>query len=475
MTVGQSPARAAVVRELRPGVHGHVPHEMPTLAESVDYVRRLGKPSVVEVLRRTHGAGRVAIQPRCGVGGHEAMRTLLTTLDADAGPDLLTITIDSHTRLKRFDAALRALNSHPADLNGYPLVSHGWQRGRDLNESVPRPLEIRHGSPDARLLFQVAVASGITSFEGGGISYNLPYSKDVPIAESLAAWREVDAWCGELARMGLVIDRELFGTLTAVLVPASISLATGLIEASLAAREGVRCVSVSYPQGGNVAQDVAALRAIPILAARYLPADVEVFPVLHEFMGVFPRDRRHANELIFFGALVARLGGAAKVVTKTPQEAHGVPDAAANVEGLRTARMADSPLLSFVSVDEAAVYEELAWLIREVTEIVDPVLEATDPYAAVVRAFQGGTLDIPFSASRHARSAVIPRRDHTGAIRYLDPGGLPLSRAVVDRHRELLDLGEGPDFGRLMADLTGDINYFPEMFGETPARGADLG
>ena len=198
------------------------------------------------------------------------MLALLQALEAGASPDILTITVDSHTRLKRFDNALRSLTLNPGDLNGYPLVTHGWQRGRELNEAVRVPLEIRHGSPDARILFEYAVASGITSFEGGGISYNLPYSKNVPLAESLQCWREVDALTGELARHGLFVDRELFGTLTAVLVPPSISLAISVLEAVAAAREGVRCISISYPQGGNLAQDVAALRAIPLLARRYL-------------------------------------------------------------------------------------------------------------------------------------------------------------------------------------------------------------
>lgn len=160
--------------------------ELPPLADSLHYISQLGKPTVAETLSDARQAGRVAIQPRCGVGGHDAMLTLLRDLEDGASPDILTITIDSHTRLKRFTQARRTLESSPADLNGYPLVTHGWQRGRQLNEAVRAGLEVRHGSPDPRVLFDVSIASGITSFEGGGISYNLPYSKDVPLAESLA-------------------------------------------------------------------------------------------------------------------------------------------------------------------------------------------------------------------------------------------------------------------------------------------------
>ncbi|WP_308122047.1 methylaspartate mutase [Streptomyces sp. TRM70350] len=447
---------------------------LPPLQESVAYIRSLGKEPAAQVLGRYREAGRVAVQPRCGVGGHDAMRELLQTLAAQGEPDILTITIDSHTRLGRFDRARRLAHLSPRELNGYPLVAHGWARGRELNEAVAAPLQIRHGSPDARLMFEVAVASGITSFEGGGISYNLPYSKDVALADSLAAWEAVDRRCGELAELGVIVDRELFGTLTAVLVPPSVSLAVSVLEAVLAARAGVRCISVAYPQGGHVAQDVAALRAIPLLAARYLPGDIDVHAVLHEFMGVFPRERDNAEDLILYGALVARLGGASKLLTKTYQEAYGIPDAEANAAGIRLARRANSPLLGFVAPDEERTAQELEWILAEVAEIVEPVLERPDTKAAVVEAFADGRLDIPFSASRHARSEVIPRRDASGAIRYLSAGRLPLSERTLRRHRDQVRSGAGaaPEMGSLLAELTADINYFPLLFGET-ARNPD--
>jgi methylaspartate mutase epsilon subunit len=439
-------------------------HDLPSPAEAVEFVRSRNVRTVRDVLADHAARNVVAIQPRCGVGGHEQMLRLLRDLEDGARPDVLTITIDSHTRLNRYDRALWAVNTDPSRLNGYPLVSHGWRRGRELVEAVGVPLEVRHGSPDARTLFRVAVAAGVTSFEGGGISYNIPYCKDVPLAHSLATWREIDAFTGELHRAGLTMDRELFGTLTAVLVPPSTSLAIGVVEAMLAAAEGVRCISISYPQGGHLSQDVAALRAIPELARRYLPADVEVYPVLHEFMGVFPTRREHAEQLIFHGALTARLGGAAKLVTKTYQEAHGIPDTRANVDGMRLAAVANSPLLEFVRADEERVAEELEWLLAEVDDILAPVLDGGDLAQAVVAAFASGRLDVPFSASVHARGEVMPCRDATGAIRYASCGRLPLSRTAVQRHRRNLDLdGDSPG---IVDRITRDINHFRHLFGE---------
>ncbi|MGB9226167.1 hypothetical protein [Mycobacterium sp.] len=435
--------------------------DLPDLTSVLDHLRASSKASAHTILRAAAHTGIPALQPRCGVGGHDEMRALLQRLEAGAAPDLLPVTIDSHTRLRHFDVAAATLRTSPSNLNGYPLVSHGWQRGRELNACVQAPLEIRHGSPDARDLFAVSIASGITSFEGGGISYNLPYCKDVPLPVSLEAWREVDVACGTLARAGVIVDRELFGTLTAVLVPPSLSLAITLLEAILAAREGVRCLSIAYPQSGALAQDVAALRAIPDLARRYLPPTVEVFPVLHQFMGVFPRDRDKADALILYGGLTGRLGGAAKIITKTNQEAFGIPDAEANIAGIRTTRLATSDLLDFVRVDQEQVEQEQQWIESEVDELVQPILAAGDTATAIAQAFAAGTLDIPFSASIHAHSQVTPQRDSSGAIRYLEAGALPFGRSTLRRHaRQLSTSGHRDAPSQAITSMLRDINYF---------------
>lgn len=450
-----------MIEGLDPAVEAALPPWPQSVALIHELARAKGTP--LAVLRAAAASGPPIVQPRCGVGGHQEMKDLLVALEAGARPGLLSITIDSHTRLRKFGAAARTLSDRPGNLNGYPLVTHGWRRGLELNEAVAAPLEVRHGSPDPRDLFATAIAAGVTSFEGGGVCYNLPYSKDVPLPVSLAAWRQVDRACGLLAREGIIVDRELFGTLTGVLVPPAISLAVTVLEAVLAVAEGVRCVSVACPQNGDVVQDVAALRAIPLLARRYLPDDVEVFSVLHQFMGVFPEDEQAADELILLGGLVARLGGAVKVITKTNQEALGIPDAASNVHGLRTTALAFSPLMDgLLSVDETLVEEELHWLRLEVADLVDPVLAAGTEAGlgqAVAAAFAAGTLDIPFSASVHAHSEVIPRRDSRGAVRFLAAGRLPFSAAVLRRNDALVASAvRGP--GGLSTDVTADINYF---------------
>ena len=103
-------------------------------------------------------------------------------------------------------------------LNGFPAVNHGVASCRRLVESLSRPVQVRHGTPDARLLAEITLAAGFTAFEGGGISYNIPYAKRVPLEESIRHWQYVDRLVGFYEEQGISINREPFGPLTGTLV-----------------------------------------------------------------------------------------------------------------------------------------------------------------------------------------------------------------------------------------------------------------
>lgn len=400
----------------------------------------------------------VLIQPRSGVGSQEKMIELLDILSRPNIADCLTLTIDSHTRLLRFDKARRLLLEAPEQLNGYPLVSHGYLSVRYLTERYNKPIQVRHGSPDGRRLFAESVAGGITSFEGGGISYNLPYSRDIPLEHTLHAWREIDQASGALESLGFPVDREFFGSLSSVLMPPSIALSVVFLEAVLAAREGCSCLSLAYPQTGNIIQDVAALKTIRVLAKRYLPATANVYPVLHQFMGVFPHDVERAETLIFFGGLTARIGRATKIINKTSQESIGIPDGEVNAEGIRRTRLAFEQHLAFISVDSALVQEEAYWIERETCELIDPVLSEPDLITAIVKAFHAGRLDIPFPSNREAKGQIVPVRDSDIAIRLANTGNLPFSREVKD-HNDAKCMQGAPD-GPIFKRVRDSIMYF---------------
>ncbi len=411
---------------------------VPPWQETVALLRENPKPSVYDVLKQAQQDRKTLIQPRCGVGEHERMKQLLNLIEREGKPDILTLTIDSYTRLNQFDYASKILYTEPQKLNGYPLVSHGFSRGKELDQWVESPLQVRHGSPDARHLFEVALASRITSFEGGGIGYNIPYCKAVSIRDSLDYWRYVDAITGELAEQDVLIDREFFGTLTAVLVPPSVSLSITLLEAILSAKEGARCFSVSYPQGGALVQDIAALTTIRDLFPRFLPKGSHVFPVLHGYMGPFPVHYSDAEALIFLSAAIADLANAVKLVYKTCEEAIGIPSGRANCVAAAVSKKALGLGYCLTPYGHMLVREERQQIERELLEIVLPVLEYEDHYDAIFQSFLTGALDVPFSANEQVHSAIVPLRDPSGAIRYYDHGALPFSPETISWNQERL-------------------------------------
>ncbi|WP_051453778.1 hypothetical protein [Paraburkholderia caribensis] len=429
--------------------------DMPDEGEVIRYLQVLPKDTVFERLNEAKRQNRLLVQPRCGVGDHTAMSRLLQELEEHAAPDLATLTIDAHTRLKRFDVAARLARQDPSQLNGYPLPAHGWRAGRELNNLVRAPIQVRHGSPDPRLLFEASLASGFSAFEGGGIGYNIPYCKDVPLQDTLNWWSEVDQICGDLVRHGVIVDREFFGTLTAVLMPPSIQLTIAFLEALLAHKQGVRSLSIAVCQTGHTIQDIAMLRAIPLLANRYLPdcADT-VFPVLHQFMGAFPMQRQDADALILRGAMVAKAGGAVKTINKTFQESFGIPTPSANINGILLSKAANSWILDLIQVGADAVLDEIEWLLDEVDSLLAPVLDHADFIQSICSAFADGRLDVPFSASRYARAEVMPMRASDGAIRIFDFGRLNVPRHLRRRHLQALDyVADDNVFYKLEADI----------------------
>lgn len=438
---------------------------LPPLDEILDYMALSKKEPPIDVLKAADEEARVLVQPRCGTGGHADMLELLDVVNKMAKPDFLTITVDSHTRMLDFSEASKMLDEAPSHLNGYPVVAHGYERVREINERYEQPVQIRHGSPDGRRLFAESIAGGILSFEGGGIGYNLPYCKSVPLDLSLHTWLEIEEAVGELARSGHIIDREYFGSLTSVIMPPSISIAMVLIEAVMAENMGVRCFSLSYPQGGNLVQDVAALRAIRTLGREILKPSSFVFPVLHQFMGVFPADQETAECLIFFGGLTARLGGATKTVNKTYSEATGLPTGAINAASIRRTRHAFTFMLDSITVREEDVQIEHDWIVAEVKDIIEPILSKANLTAAIVSGFESGRLDIPFPANLIAKGDVMPVRDRTGAIRFGTTGKLPFSERVLARNRETLAHAGEPV--RLYQKVKESIFYFakPLEFG----------
>ena len=388
------------------------------------------------------------IQPRAGVPVVEEQIKLMRYLEEKGEADLLPATIDSYTRQNRYEEAengiSESLRLERAMLNGFPAVNHGVKKCRQVIESVNVPMQVRHGTPDARLLTEITYAGGFTSYEGGGISYNLPYCKNIPMERTIRDWQYVDRLTGLYEEMGVSINREPYGPLTGTLVPPCISHAAAIIEALLAAEQGVKNITVGYGQCGNLVQDIAAIHTLQELTDEYLQkygySDVEVTTVLHQWMGGFPADEAKAFGVISSGSLIAALSKATKVIVKTPHEAVGIPTMEANAEGLRCTKQVVN-MLSDQTFQDKRLDSEKEIIKLETRAIVDKCFELGegDIAVGVCRGVEAGVLDVPFAPCRFNAGKMLPCRDNDGAVRILDMGNLPFSKELKDFHKAKIE------------------------------------
>lgn len=388
--------------------------------------------------------GKTLVQPRAGVPVIEEHIKLMQYLEKEGEADLLPTTIDSYTRQNRYEEAENGISESirlgRAMLNGFPAVNHGVANCRRVIESVNVPMQVRHGTPDARLLTEIAYAGGFTSYEGGGISYNLPYCKNIPMERTIRDWQYVDRLTGLYEEMGVSINREPYGPLTGTLVPPCISHAAAIIEALLAAEQGVKNITVGYGQCGNLVQDIAAIRTLEELADEYLKkygyTDVEVTTVLHQWMGGFPADEAKAFGVISSGSLIAALSKATKVIVKTPHEAVGIPTMEANAQGLRCTKQVVN-MLADQDFQDSRLEEEKEIIRQETRCIVDKCFElgGGDIAIGVCRGVEAGVLDVPFAPCRANAGLMLPCRDNNGAVRILNMGNLPFTDDLKDFHK----------------------------------------
>ncbi|QMN18427.1 methylaspartate mutase subunit E [Escherichia coli] len=413
--------------------------------------------------------GKTLSQPRAGVALMDEHIELLKTLQEEC--DLLPSTIDAYTRLNRYEEAAvgikKSIEAGTSKLNGLPVVNHGVAACRRLTETLQKPLQIRHGTPDARLLAEISMASGFTSYEGGGISYNIPYAKRVTLEKSIRDWQYCDRLMGMYEEHGIRINREPFGPLTGTLIPPFISHSIAIIEGLLALEQGVKSITVGYGQVGSLTQDVAAIPSLRELAHEYFQSygytDYELSTVFHQWMGGFPEDESKAFAIISWGAAVAGMSGATKVITKSPHEAWGIPTAAANIQGLKASRQ----MLNMVNmVNEQkfppcpAVELEIELIKSEVRAVLNKVFELGngDIARGTVLAFEAGVLDVPFAPAACNAGKILPVRDNTGAIRVLEAGAVPLPKDILDLHHDYVAErarceGRQPTFQMVVDDI----------------------
>jgi methylaspartate mutase epsilon subunit len=446
------------------------PVDSPQLDSAAEYLSSLDDRCIASQVLHQH-QGVPLIQPRGGFARFEEQRRLNLAL-AEAGADIIPLTIDSHTRHNDYETAAILLERSELEdknlLNGYPLVNHGHLVSRRLFNGINRPISLRHGTPDARLLVETALASGITEIEGGALTYSLPYTRTYPVMQALLHWQYVDRVCALVAEPGRAVHRESFGVLTATLVPPVMVVVVELCELLLAAEQGVTSFSVSFSQTGSLVQDLALARVLREASAAYLARfgfeELSIYLVYHQWMGSFPYDYELANGLIAMSAQLGAMVGADKIITKTKEEARGIPTVDNNIEAVRLVRYVLERGGGELSGGGEQVDREAQRIRKEVDSVMSAIfdLEPTPFWASISLAFDRGYIDIPFSPHQANKNRLLTRRGRGNGVYISDPGAVPLPQDALEE--EQMALVESPETGSYFQSLMRDINVMQDGF-----------
>ena len=428
-------------------------------AEVEDFVKNADKSLFIS--HHFKHTNKMLVQPRGGFPTYKKQYSLYEFF-VDANVDVLPLTIDSNTRLNDYNTAakmLRLSEENDVDmLNGYPLVNHGYRTTRKMIAHFNKPVSLRHGTPDARLLIEQAIASGIFDIEGGPITYLLPYSKNFPLDRAFLYWKYVERVCANYSQLNEPINRESFGPLTATLVPPAITIVIQLLEMMLSLEEGVKSFSVSFAQQGSMMQDIVTGHVLRKLARHYAASinceDAAIQLVYHQWMGAFPMDQNFASQLINIATTVAAMVGAEKIITKTKEEASGIPTKEANAETVANTQYALRILNGLPAITDV---EEEAHLTASVHAIMQAVLNdpADTLWRKVFNCIKGGVIDVPFSPHIINHNNMITIRDAKKNIRIIKRGNVPIPDSSYAYDKSQCDLSK--DNTSIVNDIIHDI------------------
>ena len=409
------------------------------------------QPSFGQVVAAHRARGELVVQPRMGFADPDLMRRGLAATRAANAATVGTITLDSYTRVGDHRAVRRAL-AEGADLNGYPIVDQARATTAAMLEDVRSPgfpVQVRHGSPDPRRIVATMLECGLTATEGGPISYCLPYSR-MPLEQSVEYWRQTCELLAGTRAAGLEPHLETFGgCMMGQLCPPALLIALSVLEGLFFRQHGIRCISLSYAQQTHQGQDEEAVAALRALAGRYL-SDVDTHIVIYTYMGVYPRTRGGAMQVLARSARLAAHSGAERLIVKTTAEAHRIPGVEENVTALEYASAAARGVPRHRETEDTGIHARARALIEDVLGLDD------DLGRALRAAFVLGRLDVPFCLHPDNAGRARGYVDGEGRLQWARIGAMPMHGLV-----------ELPAAGRMSSsDLLRALNYMQARFDE---------
>jgi methylaspartate mutase epsilon subunit len=419
------------------------------LEEAIEFHKKLpDHKHFGKVAERLHREGKTVVFPRGGTPILEQEIELNRALH-EAGLPLIPLTIDSYTRLLRFDKAQKGLEASiqagVAKLNGFPSVVHGVKNTRKVVEATEAALSQRMTNLDKRLAAEIAFASGLTAGLTDIMQDFACYEKNSTLEQNIRMCQYNYRLMGYYAGRGVTITMDLDGLLPHGVFPLSVDITGVVCNALIAAEQGVKSIIPWTFMMGYIPQDIAWSRVSRRLVREYLDkygytdtatpaqfiAQIPLFP--------YPRDEGWAFGFLNYSAMVAAMAKAEAVYLRTIDEGAGIPSKEAHAVSYRSAKwifdVVRQQHLEF-QLDEVAVEERIAEM--ESRSLIEKVFEVGEGDVAIglQKAFDIGFMDTPLSSNIHIPGRAMGVRDLSGACRYLDFGNLAIPEEAKAYHRE---------------------------------------
>jgi methylaspartate mutase epsilon subunit len=412
----------------------------------------------MKVTQKVREQGITSVWPRAGTPVLEDEIELVKTL-VKSGVRHVPVTTDSYTRTFQYEKAQAALEESiktgKAMLNGFPIVIHGVKNTRKVIESVDAAFSPRGCG---RLSMEVALASGMTASGKSAFLEFGSYEKKVTLAYCMANTTYTNRLSGYYTEHGSFITTDLHGFVPSGVFPLSVNIACLIVDALMAAEQGVRSVVPQLHCMGNMAQDIAWMNVTPRLMRQYLDRfgykDVVIPGTFNNQTPLFPVPQGLGGAFAYlsYSAMTGALGKSDTMFVRTIDEGAGVPTREAHTLSYEAANWLYNVIRTQdIEFKIKGIEEEEKMTEMEVNALLEKIIELGngDVVVGSIKAVEAGFIDSPFCPNIHVKDKVLGIKDSRGACRYLEFGNLPFSEEIKDFHRAKVEEREKAE-GRKM-------------------------
>ncbi|TAK36174.1 MAG: hypothetical protein EPO21_03575 [Chloroflexota bacterium] len=444
------------------------------LEEAIEYHRRLPKHRVfTNRVQEAQKKGEILVEVGLGHTTAEETGEHLAAV-RDAGADLVMFHTDTYTRKNRYEDAEKALEeskrSNRSMLNGFPIVCYGVEESRRVFELGDIAIEGYSADEDPTLTWEIALAAGATANFNHDLQELVLHSKRYPLDKRIQNSQYIARLAAYYTERGAPVHVHSYALMHGY-CPPSLNIAIAVLNLLLTVGQGVRHTGLCHALQGHLVQDVAALRACRELGEEYLQRfgyrDLDFTLSSWPFMGDWPKDLARASGFASMFAVASALAPVEYIYQKSVEEALGITKFQGNVTVTRLTKQVNSMVKNLGPFDNAAIREEKDVIVAEARCILDRVIEMGegDPQVGEIRAVEAGVLDVPFSSWLSLKGKVLPVRDATGAMRYLETGGLPFTKELIERNTQKVAEREAKEHpGASLDMLVKDIKLYSEEF-----------